>query len=151
MSKLNDCHDPGILLVLTRPTSSRYLEDFHDWYNTEHGPARLQLGTKYFSNGYRYKTNDNSTWLAIYDMKRLSAGADKTYTSLREHRSAREQEVLRNKVKVLSRQFLKLILQTSEASKPARTICCVSFNVRNGQSGPVGTSYDEVSLSISCG
>jgi len=151
MPELSEYHEPGILLVFSHPNSPRYLQDIHHWYNTEHGPARLKLGLDYFLNGYRYKTLDeDATWLAIYDMKRLSLATDPAYTTLREHRSEREQEVLKNKVTMLSRQFLKLILQTNETSDPARTVCCIVFEGRQDQTSSIAARYDKVSLSITC-
>jgi hypothetical protein len=34
---------PGILHVLTDPGPNVTLDEFHDWYNNEHGPARMRL------------------------------------------------------------------------------------------------------------
>src|SRR5947209_3311599 len=107
MTALSQCDAPGILLVLSQPTSPRYEQTFHDWYDTEHGPARLKLGDEYFSNGNRYRTADKTPiWMGIYDMQRLCMGASHAYTSLRKRRSKREQEVVRKALKVFSRQFL---------------------------------------------
>ena len=145
MSALSQCHDPGILLVLARPTLPRYLTDFHDWYDTEHGPARLKLGDDYFSNGYRYKSKaKDTTWLAIYEMKRLSAGIDHAYTSLRERRSLREQEIFRNKLIVLSRQFLRLQATSGSSAAPPARLCCVSFCVDNYAAEAVDPWYSKV-------
>ena len=134
MSSLGSCHSPGILLVLSQPRSPAYLADFHDWYDTEHGPARLKLGSEYFLNGYRYRAYDDDIWLAVYDMKNLAAGADKTYTTLRENRSPREKDVLFNKTNVLSRQFFQLLSQSGVRDIPAKTICLsrVSNEVQPG-------------------
>lgn len=125
MFTLENCHEPGVLLVLSRPTSPEYLPEVHNWYDTEHGPARLRLGKKYFLNGYRYKSLEDDRWLAIYDMNDLTAGSDKAYTSLRENRSRREQDVLNHKSHALSRQFLRLLSRPVASSGPAKNICLV--------------------------
>ena len=132
MSNLSQHHKPGILLVLAKPTSPHYLADFHNWYNTEHGPARLRLGTEYFSNGYRYKSGDKDTvWLAIYDMKSLSMGEDPAYYALRENRSRREQDMLARKVVVMLREFLQLeAVAGLSAGTPAK-LCYVRFSLEN--------------------
>lgn len=132
MSTLENCHEPGILLVLSRPTSPEYLPEVHAWYDTEHGPARLRLGKQYFSNGYRYKSLEDDTWLAIYDMNDLTAGSDKAYTRLRENRSRREQDVLDHKSHALSRQFLRLLTKSTESSTPAKIIYLARLSVPAG-------------------
>lgn len=148
---LESCHEPGILLVLSRPRSPEYLNDIHEWYNTEHGPARIQLGDEYFLNGYRYKAiDDDTTWLAIYDMRRLSAGSEKPYTTLRENRSLREQQVLRHKIENLSRQFLRLVRQTGTAEEPAENICVVTFNVSMEDANLVDSWYSQVRRTVKC-
>lgn len=142
---LEDCHKPGILLVLSRPRSLQFLDDIHEWYNTEHGPARLRLGDKFFLNGYRYKaTDDDTTWLAIYDMQKLSAGTEKPYTFLRENRSLREQQVLQYKIENLSRQFLQLVKLAGAAEKPAQSICVITFQVNREYATLVDAWYSQV-------
>lgn len=145
MSDLSQCHESGILLVHAKPTSPGYLSDFHDWYDTEHGPARLKLGHNYFSNGYRYKSRDKDTiWLAMYEMKKMSAGADPVYTALRENRSPREREVFRRKLLVLSRQFLRLEAVSGSCVGPSAKLCCISFSVRSNTAQTVSSWYCKV-------
>lgn len=150
MSGLDQCDEPGILLVLAKPTSSQHLSDFHNWYDTEHGPARLKLGKGYFSNGYRYKSrNEDSIWLAVYEMDRLSAGADPAYTTLRENRSLREQDMFEHKLSVVSRQFLQLQAMKGCSAKPSVRICIVNFCVESDAAQDVGTWYSKVSTRTS--
>lgn len=147
MSQLSQCDVPGVLLVLSKPKAPEYLQDFHNWYDTEHGPNRLKLGNEYFSNGFRYKSISSieTTWLAIYDMKRLSAAAEKTYTSIREHRSERERVVIRDKVNVMSRQFLQTVAETGTApSEPAAMICVIFMEVLETDEVPTCTWYSRV-------
>jgi len=147
MSALSQCHEPGILLILAKPTSPRYLSAFHDWYDTAHGPARLKLGDEYFSNGYRYKSRDEDTWLAVYEMRRLSAGADPAYTTLREKRSLREQDMFRHKLNVLSRQFLQLEAIWGFSAGPSARLCCISFCVEKAAQG-ISSWYYKVGTSV---
>lgn len=144
---LSTCHQQGVLLVLSRPTCPRYEQEFHDWYDTEHGPTRLKLGEEFFTNGYRYKTRGhNPIWLAIYDMPKLSLATTQKYTSLRKYRSRREQEVFRKALTVLSRQFLRQTHVSGMDAGPATAITCVALNVHRESAKEVSQWYQKVSL-----
>ena len=150
MSALSECHRAGVLLVVSQPTSEQYLKDFHDWYDAEHGPARLMLGEEFFQNGIRFKERDGKKWLAIYDMKRLSAGSEPRYTILRERRSSREQEVLREKVNVLSRQFLATVSGSTYVTEVPQSLIVVTFEVNQKEEGSIERWYSEVTVFFGC-
>lgn len=82
---------PGLLYVSMQPRLGFSLDQFHEWYNNEHGPTRLRL-PQIFSNGLRFKAADGETpgFVAIYDITCMSHLETKTYTTLRENRSPRE-------------------------------------------------------------
>lgn len=86
---------PGILYVTMQPRPGLPIEQFHEWYNNEHGPTRLRL-PQIFSNGLRYRAADGKDpeFLAAYDVTSMSHLETKTYTSLRENRSPREAETI---------------------------------------------------------
>jgi pimeloyl-ACP methyl ester carboxylesterase len=71
------------------------LDQFHEWYNNEHGPTRLAL-PQIFINGLRYRATDGKEpkFLAAYDVTSMSHLETPTYTSLREQRSPREAETI---------------------------------------------------------
>lgn len=145
--ELSECHQPGVLLVLSKPTALKYEREFHDWYDTEHGPMRLRLGKDFFQNGYRYKTEgQDAIWLAIYDMPDLSLAASPRYTELRKHRSRREQEVFRKALTILSRHFLQLVHVSGGDSGPANAITCVAFCVSRAATKRINEWYQQVSL-----
>jgi hypothetical protein len=68
-------------------------EEFHDWYDHEHVPLRMQFTQ--FRTGYRFRAADSRSpgWLATYDVDPGFLGTD-AYTALRRHRSAREQALV---------------------------------------------------------
>ncbi|KAJ3559321.1 hypothetical protein NPX13_g9548 [Xylaria arbuscula] len=70
-------------------------EQFHEWYNNEHGPTRLKL-PQVFTNGLRYQAKDGEkpTFLATYDVTSMSHLDTETYTCLRANRSSREAETI---------------------------------------------------------
>lgn len=82
---------PGILLVTMDPKPGLPPAAFHDWYNNEHGPARLRL-PQIFPNGFRYKAaaRDQPAYMAVYDVTAMSHLETETYTALRANRSPRE-------------------------------------------------------------
>ncbi|KAI1156588.1 Alpha/Beta hydrolase protein [Nemania diffusa] len=86
---------PGSLYVTMQPEPGLPLEQFHEWYNNEHGPTRLKL-PQIFTNGLRYRAKDGQepTFLAAYDVTVMSHLETETYTSLRDNRSQREAETI---------------------------------------------------------
>lgn len=97
-----------MLYVTMQPQPRLNLDQFHEWYNNEHGPTRLRL-PQIFSNGLRYKATDElePTFLAMYDVTSMSHLETPTYTSLRENRSQREADTI-GQVDV-NRSFLDLV------------------------------------------
>lgn len=88
-------HTPGLLYVTMQPKPGLSLDQFHEWYNNEHGPTRLRL-PHIFSNGLRYAATDGEQphFLAAYDVTSMHHLDTPTYTSLRENRSPREAETI---------------------------------------------------------
>ncbi|KAF4963563.1 hypothetical protein FSARC_8433 [Fusarium sarcochroum] len=86
---------PGNLYVTMQPKPGLSLDQFHEWYNNEHGPTRLRL-PQIFSNGLRYKATDGQepTYLAAYDVTSMSQLETETYLTLRANRSPREAETI---------------------------------------------------------
>lgn len=87
--------NPGVLYVTMQPKPGLSLDQFHEWYNNEHGPTRLRL-PQIFTNGLRYAATDNEQphFLAVYDVTSMHHLDTPTYTSLRENRSPREGETI---------------------------------------------------------
>lgn len=82
---------PGLLYVSMQPREGLSLDQFHEWYNNEHGPTRLRL-PQIFPNGLRYRAADGETpgFVAVYDVTCMSHLETETYTTLRANRSPRE-------------------------------------------------------------
>ncbi|KAF6838643.1 putative alpha/beta hydrolase [Colletotrichum musicola] len=102
--------NPGMLYVTMQPKPDLALEQFHEWYNNEHGPTRLRL-PQIFTNGLRYRANDGlePAFLATYDVTSMSHLETPTYTTLRANRSSREAETI-GQVAV-TRYFFDLVLE----------------------------------------
>lgn len=82
---------PGILYVSMQPKPGLPLDQFHEWYNNEHGPTRLLI-PDIFGNGLRYRATDSETpeYMAVYDVKSMNDLETERYLSLRANRSERE-------------------------------------------------------------
>lgn len=98
----------GALYVYMRPNEGLSLDQFHDWYNNEHGPTRLRL-PHIFSNGFRYRATDglDPPFLAVYDVKHMSDLLTPVYTKLRDNRTQREADTI-GQVQV-DRRFYDLV------------------------------------------
>jgi hypothetical protein len=156
-SKVSSTHGPGIFYVLSQPKSLDYLAEFHEWYNTEHGPLRLTLD--FIENGYRYKSQNNDAeqeksrdiplWLATYDLNRVSGLEEPRYTHLRDKRSERENDVIDNRLNVLDRRMYKSLVSLGDkGGKPAPIIMCVRFVVKDEHVEEMNRWYDEVSETL---
>jgi pimeloyl-ACP methyl ester carboxylesterase len=85
----------GMLYVTMQPQEGLSLDQFHEWYNNEHGPTRLRL-PHIFTNGLRYRATDGQQphFLAVYDVTSMAHLETPTYTDLRANRSPREAETI---------------------------------------------------------
>lgn len=74
---------PGLLYVTMQPEGSLPDTQFHDWYNTEHGPLRLRL--PFITNGFRFRAADaeKPEYVALYDITDMDELTRKTYLDLR--------------------------------------------------------------------
>jgi hypothetical protein len=143
--------EPGLLYVLTRPKASCE-KDYHEWYNTEHGPQRMQLD--FVRNGYRYteapltesrdgQSGEELTYMAMYDLSRLSGLDGPEYTSMRSHRSARETEVLTEKMDLVDRRTYTLITSRGACKMPAPVVMTVTLVAERNLTEEIHRWYEE--------
>src|SRR4051812_14106916 len=99
----------GLLAVYSDPGQVR-LGQFHDWYDQEHIPLRLQFPE--FENAHRFQAADGlkPAWLATYDVELAFLGTEQ-YTALRTHRTPHEQNIVEN-LKTLDRRIYSLDHET---------------------------------------
>jgi pimeloyl-ACP methyl ester carboxylesterase len=110
----------GLLYVTMQPHDSLDLNQFHDWYNNEHGPMRLRF--PFFQNGFRYRANDLANqggkgspakpeWLAWYDVPDMQTMITQPYIGLRQPpvQSQRERDTMKQ-IKV-DRKFFDFVYE----------------------------------------
>lgn len=117
MSSENASPQPGMLYVTIKPQLSLPLDQFHDWYNNEHGPMRLRF--PFFKNGFRYRatdlnnpaTKDAPEWLAWYDVTEMAEMVKEPYTALRQPpiQSQRERDTM--KQTTVNRKFYDFVYE----------------------------------------
>lgn len=97
-----------------QPKPGLSLDQFHEWYNNEHGPTRLRL-PDIFPNGLRYRATDGETpeYMAVYDVTSMNHLETERYLTLRANRSPREASTI-GEVEVT--RFFYDLLHTKEAS-----------------------------------
>jgi pimeloyl-ACP methyl ester carboxylesterase len=96
---------PGNLYVTMQPKPDLSIDQFHDWYNNEHGPNRNRLPC--VENGFRYRATDLESvggtgsesmpeYLACYDITDMDLLTKEPYISLRTDavKSQREKDTM---------------------------------------------------------
>ena len=95
----------GFLAVSSHPSSQLSIEEFHEWYEEEHIPLRLNRFEEFLS-GARYKEvahrGHEDRWLALYTITSPDVFSSSAYQNLRINRSDREKDVM-SRIDVLTR------------------------------------------------
>lgn len=88
----DDALTPGILFSQMEPPAHR-LRDFHDWYETDHIPARMALPG--FAGARRYRAMTGTPeFLAVYELDSLAALTTDGYRQVKTRPSASTDEML---------------------------------------------------------
>ena len=105
----------GLLFVYSEPGAVPAAE-FNDWYDNEHGPARLTVPG--ISAGYRFQALDGQAphWLAYYEMKSGVLDSPE-YKALWAASSAREKSIM-SSLAALDRRVYELISDSGPAASP---------------------------------
>ena len=82
----------GLFYVYTEPGSVDEAE-FHDWYDHEHGPARLTVPGFRAARRYRALDDQKPTWLALYDLDSPEIIDSPAYKALGAQASDRDKSV----------------------------------------------------------
>jgi hypothetical protein len=105
----------GLLFVYSDPGTTPVTE-FNDWYDNEHGPARLTVPG--ISAGYRFRALDGQAppWLAYYEMKSGVLDSPE-YKALWAAASAREKAIM-SSLGTLDRRVYELISDSGSPGSP---------------------------------
>jgi hypothetical protein len=137
----------GLLFVYSDPGPIPEAE-FNDWYDNEHGPARVTVPG--ISAGYRFRALDDLAppWLAYYEMqcpqdKGAGVMDSPEYKALAASASDREKSIM-SRLATLDRRVYEPISEDGSASAgPPPVVLAVSLSVPAGMEGDLTAWYTE--------
>jgi len=132
----------GLFYVYTDPSSVDEAE-FHDWYDHEHGPARLTVPG--IGRAYRYRALDGEKppWLALYELDRPDVIDSPEYKALGANASDRDKAVGAGLATLDRRVYEQISADGSPAGRPAPVILAVAMSVPEGSEDDLAAWYAE--------
>jgi hypothetical protein len=132
----------GLFYVYTDPGSVDEAE-FHDWYDHEHGPARLTVPG--IGRAYRYRALDGEKppWLALYELDRPDVIDSPEYQALGANASDRDKAVGAGLATLDRRVYEQISEDGAPADGPAPVILAVALSVPEGSEGDLAAWYTE--------
>ncbi|PCH34005.1 hypothetical protein WOLCODRAFT_135445 [Wolfiporia cocos MD-104 SS10] len=139
----------AFLLVFSEPGPNVPEAEYHDWYDNEHIPLRVNTPT--FLNWTRWKAVDGAkpTFSASYDLVSYEDTKKAPYTTLAETRSDREKGIL-SKIETLDRRHYELYEGLStppsalyDETQPASYVVFVGLDVKPEYEEEFNKWYDE--------
>ena len=118
----------GLFYVYTEPGSVDEAE-FHDWYDHEHGPARLKVPG--FRGAYRYRALDDAKppWLALYELDSPDVIDSPEYKALAAEASDRDKSVAADLATLDRRIYEQISEDGSPVGRPAPVVLAVAMSV----------------------
>jgi hypothetical protein len=132
----------GLFYVYTEPGTVDEAE-FHDWYDNEHGPARLTVPG--FRGVLRYRALDEQkpTWLALYELDGPEVIDSPGYKALAGQASDRDKGVMAALGTLERRVFEQISEDGSPVGRPAPVILAVSLSVPAKSEADLAAWYTE--------
>ena len=132
----------GLFYVYTDPGSVDEAE-FHDWYDHEHGPARLTVPGFGRSCRYRALDGEKPPWLALYELDRPDVIDSPEYKALSANASNRDKAVGAGLATLDRRVYEQTGEDGSAAGRPAPVILAVAMSVPEGSEDDLAAWYAE--------
>jgi len=132
----------GLFYVYTDPGSVDEAE-FHDWYDHEHGPARLAVPG--IRSAYRYGALDEEKppWLALYNLDSPGVLDSPEYKAVAADASDRDKSVAAALATVDRRVYEQLSSDGSTEDGPAPVILAVAMSVPAGSEDDLAAWYTD--------
>ncbi len=131
----------GLFYVYTEPGSVDEAE-FHDWYDNEHGPARLTVPG--VGSAYRYRALDDQRppWLALYELDSPDVIDSPEYKALSADASDRDKSVAAG-LATLDRRVYEQIGENGSPMGLAPVILAVAMSVPQESEDDLAAWYTE--------
>ena len=135
----------GLFYVYTDPGTADETE-FHDWYDHEHGPARLTVPG--IGPAYRYSALDElkPAWLALYELDRPDVIESPEYKALSANASDRDKAVAAGLATLDRRVYEQMSDDGSPVGRnpdPAPVILAVAMSVPEGSENDLAAWYTD--------
>jgi hypothetical protein len=132
----------GLFYVYTDPGTVDEAE-FHDWYDHEHGPARLTVPGLGPACRYRALDGLKPPWLAVYELDRPDVIDSPEYQALSANASDRDKSVAAGLAALDRRVYEQVSEDGSPAGRPAPVILAVAMSVPEGSEDDLAAWYTE--------
>jgi hypothetical protein len=132
----------GLFYVYTDPGSVDEAE-FHDWYDHEHGPARLAVPGIRGAVRYRALDDLKPPWLALYDLDSPEVIDSAEYKALGAKASDRDKSVAAGLAALDRRVYEQISVDGSLDDPPAPVILAVAMSVPADAEGDVAAWYTD--------
>jgi len=132
----------GLFYVYTEAGSVDEAE-FHDWYDHEHGPARLTVPG--FGRALRYQALDGAKppWLALYELDSPDVLDSPEYKAVVANASDRDRAVMAGLAALDRRVYEQVSDDGSPVERPAPVILAVALSVPEGSEDDLAAWYAE--------
>jgi hypothetical protein len=133
----------GLFYVYTEPGSVDEAE-FHDWYDHEHGPARLTVPGVRSALRYQALDGQSPTWLALYELDSPDVLDGPEYKALGANASERDKAVAAGLATLDRRVYEQTGLDgLDELPLPAPVVLAVAMSVPEGSEDDLAAWYAE--------
>jgi hypothetical protein len=132
----------GLFYVYTDPGSVDEAE-FHDWYDHEHGPARLTVPGVRGALRYQALDGEKPPWLALYELDSPDVLDGPEYQALGANASDRDKAVAAGLATLDRRVYEQVSDGGPTAGRPAPVILSVALSVPEGSEDDLAAWYTE--------
>jgi hypothetical protein len=132
----------GLFYVYTDPGSVDEAE-FHDWYDHEHGPARLTVPGVRGAVRYRALDGEKPPWLALYELDRPDVLDGPEYQALSARASDRDKSVAAGLATLDRRVYEQVSDDGPAAGRRAPVILSVALSVPAGSEDDLAAWYGD--------
>ena len=138
----------GLFYVYTEPGTVDEAE-FHDWYDNEHGPARLTVPGIRTAMRYRALDGEQPSWLALYELDGPEVIGSPEYQALGAKASDRDRAVGTGLAALDRRVYERTALHGLDVLPvPAPVVLAVAMSVPPGTEQDLAAWYDGEHISI---